>query len=75
MALNKLKCGTIKISKKNKTLTLKEIAEDNIQGIKYVDTYKYLGIQFDKRMQPTNHLEVLEKKLEKFKKMVNIMKF
>ena len=75
MAINKKKCGTIKISGKNKKLTAKEIKEDNILGIKLVETYKYLGINLDKRLEPTNHLEHLNKKLEKFKKMTNILRY
>ena len=75
MALNKAKCGTIKVSSRGKKLTQQEIKEDNVLGIKFVDSYKYLGIQLDKRLQPSYHLEVLSKKLEKFKKMTNILRF
>ena len=51
MTLNKNKCGVLKISR-NKSLSKKEIALQNINGIPLVERYKYLGITFDKALSP-----------------------
>ena len=51
MILNKKKCGIIKISG-IATLSVKEKKEEGITDIPYVESYKYLGVTFDKKLSP-----------------------
>ena len=74
MSLKKEKCGIIKLQKRRKTMGKKESLENNILGIPHVNEYRYLGIHFDARMYPAPHIDYLEKKLEKFIKMITIIR-
>ena len=59
MLLNKNKCGILLFSKKGNTLTSKEWKinnENGIEGIKFLQNYKYLGINFNKSLNPKNHI-------------------
>ena len=44
MELNKNKCGIIRFSTKSNTLTKEQKTQKQVRDIKYVTTYKYLGI-------------------------------
>ncbi len=62
MRLNKDKCGILFINKK-KNFTIWEQNTRHIFGIPIVKQYKYMGIILNKRLEPTEHLTELQRKL------------
>ena len=74
MKLNKSKCGIIALALTSNIPIYNDLDFDNILGIPIVDNYKYLGIYFDRRMTPQPHIEYLQTKLNKFKKLMFILR-
>ena len=46
----------------------------DIKEIEFVKQFKYLGINFDKRITPVPHLQSLKTKITKFQKMMTIIR-
>ena len=74
MELNKKKCGIMLISAKSNTFTKKEINKQNILNIEFVKNYKYLGINFNKSLNPILHISYLKDKLNSYFKMIYTIK-
>ncbi len=59
MKLNKQKCGILQLGGRGNTLSKNERKLKEIADVPYVSQYKYLGIRFNKSMNPQLQLENL----------------
>ena len=69
MVINKKKSGILPLYKKYQA----SFHLTEFQGYPIVTSYKYLGVYFDNSLSMRDHLKHVQKKLEKFEKMVNIL--
>lgn len=65
----------MRMSTKSNTLTNKQKLEETILGIPYVKSYKYLGVTFNQNIMASEHIDKIEAKLKKYKKMITILRF
>jgi hypothetical protein len=69
LKLNKKKCGIMRIMKK----ALKKAETKEAEGIKFMNQYKYLGLNLQNSGRLTAHLDSLKIKLKKMTKMIFLL--
>lgn len=74
MQLNHDKSGILIINEKRSTASKFENQTKRISGIPIVGSYKYLGVTINRQLYPTVHIDIIQSKLDKFKKMMLIMR-
>jgi hypothetical protein len=66
LKLNKKKCGIMRIMKK----ALKKAETKEAEGIKFINQYKYLGLNLQNSGKLTANIDSLKIKLKKMTKMI-----